>query len=144
MYFNDAKAKRLEFRCPDPTANPYLSFSACLMAGLDGIQNKIDPGKPMDTDIYELPKAQARRVKQVPGSLDASLAALEADHAFLTKGGVFSEDFINLYIDYKRTMEAADTLYGVTMEELGVSKLVSVDLKRAEDMVRPQEQPVGE
>ena len=106
MYFNDAKAKRLEFRCPDPTANPYLSFSACLMAGLDGIQNKIDPGKPMDTDIYELPKAQARRIKQVPGSLDASLSALEADHAFLTKGGVFSEDFINLYIDYKRTQEA--------------------------------------
>jgi len=105
MYFDDPKAKRLEFRCPDPTANPYLSFSACLMAGLDGIANKIDPGKPMDTDIYELPKAQARRIKQVPGSLDASLAALEADHAFMTKGGVFSEEFINLYIAYKREKE---------------------------------------
>jgi len=75
------------------------------MAGLDGIANKIDPGKPMDTDIYELPKAQARRIKQVPGSLDASLAALEADHAFMTKGGVFSEEFINLYIAYKREKE---------------------------------------
>ncbi len=105
MYFNDPRAKRLEFRCPDPSGNPYFSFAACLMAGLDGIQNKIDPGKPLDVDIYELSPREARRVKQVPGSLPEALDALEADQQFLLKGDVFTKDVIETWLDYKRTKE---------------------------------------
>jgi len=99
------KAKRLEFRCPDPTANPYLAFSAMLMAGLDGIQNKIHPGQPLDKDIYHLAPEEAKDVPKAPGSLDAALNALEKDHAFLLKGDVFTSEVITTWIDYKRENE---------------------------------------
>ncbi|HVZ74852.1 MAG TPA: type I glutamate--ammonia ligase [Polyangia bacterium] len=99
------KAKRLEFRCPDPTANPYLAFSVMLMAGLDGIQNKIHPGQPLDKDIYHLSPEEAKDVPKAPGSLDAALNALEKDHAFLLKGDVFTSEVIETWLDYKRTNE---------------------------------------
>lgn len=105
MYSESQSSKRFEFRCPDPTANGYLSFTAILMAVLDGIENKIDPGQPLDKNIYELNVKEKRRIKSVPGSLVESLAALEKDHAFLTKGGVFTDDLIQTYIDYKKDME---------------------------------------
>lgn len=100
-----SKAKRVEFRAPDPSSNPYLCFSAILMAGLDGIQNRIDPGEPQDKDLYELPAEEAKLIKQVPGSLAAVLDALEADHDFLLQGDVFTKDFLEAYIDYKREFE---------------------------------------
>jgi glutamine synthetase len=99
------KAKRLEFRCPDPSSNPYLAFSAMLMAGLDGIRNKIEPPTPVDKDLYELPPDELADVAQVPASLDAVLDALEADHDFLLEGGVFTEDLISTWIAYKREIE---------------------------------------
>jgi glutamine synthetase len=99
------KAKRVEFRAPDPSSNPYLCFSAILMAGLDGIQNRIDPGQPTDKDLYELPAEEAKLIKQVPSSLGAVLEALEADHDFLLKGDVFTTDFLEAYIAYKRQNE---------------------------------------
>jgi glutamine synthetase len=99
------KAKRVEFRAPDPSSNPYLCFSAILMAGLDGIQNRIDPGQPTDKDLYELPAEEAKLIKQVPSSLGAVLEALEADHDFLLKGDVFTTDFLGAYIEYKRQNE---------------------------------------
>jgi glutamine synthetase len=102
---SNPKAKRVEFRVPDPSANPYLSFSAQMMAGLDGIKNKIEPPAPIDKDLYDLPPEEWGSVKQVPGSLDAVLASLEADHDFLTAGGVFTPDLIETWIDYKRTNE---------------------------------------
>ena len=105
MYSNNPKAKRFEFRCPDPTANGYLMFTAMLMAVLDGIENKIDPGKPLDKDIYTLPPKELARTKKVPGSLREALEALEKDHAFLTKGGVFTDDLIETWIEYKRENE---------------------------------------
>ncbi len=105
MYSDSPKAKRIEFRCPDPSCNPYLAFSAMLMAGLDGIQNRIDPGEPIDKNIYDLPPEEAALVKKVPGSLDAALAALEEDHEYLLAGEVFSPDFIEMYLDYKRSNE---------------------------------------
>lgn len=105
MYSNSPKAKRFEFRCPDPTANGYLMFTAMLMAVLDGIQNKINPGKPLDKDIYTLPPKELARTKKVPGSLAEALEALEKDHAFLTKGGVFTDDLIETWIEYKRENE---------------------------------------
>jgi glutamine synthetase len=95
----------VEFRTPDPTANPYLAFSALLMAGLDGIRNEIDPGDPLDVDLYELPPSALAEIASVPGSLEASLDALQQDHAFLLEGDVFSEDLIETYIDYKRESE---------------------------------------
>ena len=100
-----SKAKRVEFRAPDPSSNPYLCFSAIMMAGLDGIQNRIDPGEPQDKDLYELPAEEAKLIKQVPGSLGEVLSALEADHEFLLKGDVFTSDFLKAYIAYKRQME---------------------------------------
>jgi glutamine synthetase len=100
------KAKRLEFRCPDPTCNPYLAFAAMLMAGLDGIKNKIDPGEPLDVDIYELSPEELAKVPSAPGSLMESLENLKNDHSFLTAGGVFTEDFINTWITYKLNNEA--------------------------------------
>jgi len=100
-----SKAKRVEFRAPDPSSNPYLCFAAILMAGLDGIQNRIDPGEPQDKDLYELPAEEAKLIKQVPGSLGAVLDALEADHDFLLQGDVFTKDFLEAYIDYKREFE---------------------------------------
>ena len=105
MYSDSPKAKRVEFRCPDPSCNPYLAFAAMLMAGLDGIKNKIDPGDPVDKNIYDLPPEEAAEIKQVPGSLEDSLAALEADHEFLLEGDVFTADLIATYIDYKRSSE---------------------------------------
>lgn len=105
MYSSNPKAKRIEFRCPDPTCNPYLAFSAMLMAGIDGIINKIDPGKPLDKDIYDLPPEEFRNVPSTPGSLEGALAALEDDHEFLLRGDVFTEDLIKTWIDYKMTKE---------------------------------------
>jgi glutamine synthetase len=105
MYSTSEKAKRIEFRTPDPTCNPYLSFSACVMAGLDGIANKIDPGQPLDKDLYELPPEEAKSVKQIPGSLDRVLDHLEEDHEFLLKGDVFTKDLIETWISYKRVNE---------------------------------------
>jgi glutamine synthetase len=105
MYFPDPKAKRVEFRPPDPTANPYLAFSAMLMAGLDGIKNKIDPGTPVDHDLFSMPPEELAKLKQVPGSLAESLDALEADHAFLLEGGVFTQDLIDAHIAFKRETE---------------------------------------
>lgn len=100
-YLNSPKAKRIETRFPDPTANPYLALPALLMAGLDGIKNKIDPGDPVDVDLYEGEVETAT----VPGSLGGALAALKEDHAFLLEGGVFTKDYIDMYIDYKQTQE---------------------------------------
>jgi len=105
MYSQSPKAKRIEFRVPDPSCNPYLAFSALLMAGLDGIQNKIDPGAPLDKDLYDLPPEEKAKVPQVPGSLGDALDALEADHEFLLKGDVFTEDVISTWIEYKREEE---------------------------------------
>ena len=99
------KAKRVEFRVPDPSCNPYLAFAAMLMAGLDGIKNKIEPPEPVDKDLYELPPDEAAAIPQVPGSLEAVLANLETDHAYLTEGGVFTDDLIETWLDYKRTVE---------------------------------------
>jgi glutamine synthetase len=99
------KAKRVEFRAPDPTANPYLLFSAMLLAGLDGIQNRIVPPPPIDKDIYELAPEEKKGVAQTPGSLGESLAALESDHEFLLKGDVFTESLIQTYLSYKRIRE---------------------------------------
>ena len=105
MYSANPKAKRLEFRPPDPSCNPYLAYSAMLMAGLDGIENKIDPGGPLDQDIFELSKEELKHVPSVPGSLEESLKALHHDHAFLLKSGVFTKEFIDLWIDYKMSRE---------------------------------------
>jgi glutamine synthetase len=102
---SNPKAKRIEFRCPDPSSNPYLAFAAMLMAGLDGIQNKIEPPKPVDKDLYELEGAEAAAIPQVPGSLDVVLDNLEKDHDFLIKGGVFTKDLIDTWIDFKRKQE---------------------------------------
>jgi glutamine synthetase len=105
VYSKSPKAKRIEFRAPDPSSNPYLCFTALLMAGLDGIQNRIDPGEPMDKDLYELPPEELKLIKQVPGSLAEVLDALEADHEFLLRGDVFTPDLIEAYIAYKRQVE---------------------------------------
>jgi glutamine synthetase len=99
------KAKRIEFRCPDPSANPYLAFSALLLAGIDGIKNKIEPAAPIDKDIYELPPAEMAEIDQVPTSLGAVLDNLEADQDFLTVGNVFTSDLLETWIDYKRRNE---------------------------------------
>ncbi|MDF1479732.1 type I glutamate--ammonia ligase [Leifsonia sp. H3M29-4] len=99
------KAKRIEFRAPDASGNPYLAFAAQLMAGIDGIKNKIEPHEPVDKDLYELPPEEAKNIPQVPGSLDAALIALENDHEFLLEGGVFTKDLIETWIEYKREKE---------------------------------------
>jgi glutamine synthetase len=108
LYSKSPKAKRVEFRCPDPSCNPYLAFSAMLMAGLDGVQNRIEPPDPVDKDIYDLPPEELKDIPQVPGSLEAVLESLEADHEFLLKGDVFTTDVIETWIDYKRTHELAE------------------------------------
>jgi glutamine synthetase len=105
VYSTSPRSKRIEYRPPDGTANPYLAFAAMLLAGLDGIRRQIEPGEPMDVDLYELPEAEAAKIRQVPGSLDAALAALEADHAFLLEGDVFTKDLIETWIEYKRRKE---------------------------------------
>ena len=99
------KAKRIEFRAPDASGNPYLAFAAQLMAGLDGIKNRIEPHEPVDKDLYELPPEEAKNIPQVPSSLEAALEALEADHDFLTAGNVFTPDLIETWIAYKREKE---------------------------------------
>lgn len=105
MFSSSPKAKRLEFRPPDPSCNPYLTFAALLMAGLDGVQNRIDPGEPLDKDIYDLPPEELANVPSLPGSLDEALDALEADHEFLLKGDVFTSSLIERWISYKRENE---------------------------------------
>jgi glutamine synthetase len=105
MYSQSEKAKRFEFRCPDPSSNPYLGFAAMVMAAVDGIQNKINPGDPLDKDIYDLPPEEAAKVEKTPASLRAALESLERDHDFLLQGDVFTEDVIETWIDYKLTNE---------------------------------------
>jgi glutamine synthetase len=105
VYSESPKAKRLEFRPPDPSCNVYLAFSAMLMAGLHGIQQKIDPGQPLDKDSFDLEPEEAARIPSMPGSLDEALNELEKDHKFLLEGGVFTEDFLELWIEYKRKNE---------------------------------------
>jgi glutamine synthetase len=105
MYSASPKAKRVEFRPPDPSCNPYLAFSAMLMAGLDGIENKIDPGQPLDKDIYDLGPEELAKVPSMPGSLESALDELARDYQFLLKGDVFTEEMLNTYIDYKREKE---------------------------------------
>jgi glutamine synthetase len=105
MYSSNPKAKRIEFRCPDPSANIYLALSAMLMAGLDGIQNKINPGQPLDKNIYDLEPEEAAHVPTTPGSLEAALQALEDDHEFLLRGDVFNTDIIGAWLEYKRSSE---------------------------------------
>ena len=107
-YSESPKAKRIEFRPPDASSNPYLCYTALLMAGLDGVLNKIDPGEPVDKNMYELPPEELAKVPQVPGSLEAALDALEADHEFLLKGDVFTKDFIEVWVSKKRA--EADTI----------------------------------
>ncbi len=105
MYSSSPAAKRLEFRTPDPSCNPYLAFAAMLMAGLDGIQNKIDPGEPLDKNIYDLPPEERGKVGNVPGSLEEALNNLKNDHEWLLKGDVFTKDVIEIWIDYKMVNE---------------------------------------
>jgi glutamine synthetase len=110
MYSENPKAKRVEFRPPDPTCNPYLTFSALLMAGLDGIRRGTLPERhgfgPIDRNIYEMSPAEKKDIKSVPGSLDDALDALERDHAFLTEGGVFTTDLLEHYVALKRAQSA--------------------------------------
>jgi glutamine synthetase len=106
MYSASPKAKRVEFRPPDPSANPYLAFAAMLMAGLDGVLNKIEPGEPLDKDIYDLSPEEMKAVPSMPASLEEALTCLEEDHKFLLKGDVFTEELIETFIDYKRKAEA--------------------------------------
>jgi len=105
MYSADPKAKRVEFRCPDPAANPYLCFAAMLMAGLDGIERRISPGDPIDKNLYDLPPQEMAKVPKAPGTLDEALHALEGDHKFLLEGDVFTKDVIETYLSYKRSRE---------------------------------------
>ena len=105
MYSSSPKAKRVEFRPPDPSCNPYLAFSAMLLAGLDGIENKINPGQPLDKDIYDLSPEELKEVPSLPGSLEQALEALQKDHKFLLKGDVFNEELIQLWINYKMKNE---------------------------------------
>jgi glutamine synthetase len=107
MYSTSPKAKRIEFRCPDPSANPYLAFAAMVMAGLDGVERKLEPPTPIDRDLYELEPEEAAKIKSTPGSLGEVLTALENDHEFLLKGDVFTPDLIETWIDYKRERELA-------------------------------------
>ncbi|MEA2640895.1 MAG: glutamine synthetase, partial [Chloroflexota bacterium] len=104
-YSDSPKARRLEFRAPDPTCNPYLAFPAMLMAGLDGVMNGIEPPAPVDDDLFELPPDEAKKIPSAPGSLEEVLHAIEEDHEFLLRGGVFTEDLIEAWIDYKREKE---------------------------------------
>jgi glutamine synthetase len=105
MYSASPHSKRVEFRCPDPSANPYLAFSALMMAGLDGITNRIDPGEPLDKDIYDLPPEELQNVPSTPGSLEEAIKALANDHEYLLKGDVFTEDVIETWINYKMDKE---------------------------------------
>ncbi|MCH7826879.1 MAG: glutamine synthetase, partial [Bacteroidetes bacterium] len=101
MYSANPKSKRVEFRCPDPSCNPYLAFSAIMMAGLDGIMNRIDPGDPLEKDIYDMAPEELKDIPSTPASLEEALDALTNDHEYLLKGDVFTEDVIKTWIDYK-------------------------------------------
>jgi len=105
MYSENPKAKRLEFRCPDGTANPYLAFSAMLMAGIDGIINKINPGSPMEMDIYHMSEKELKKVPQAPDNLESALEHLSNDNKFLRAGDVFTDDLIDTWITYKTENE---------------------------------------
>ena len=105
MYSNDPRTKRIEFRCPDASCNPYLAFSAIMMAAIDGIENKIDPGEPLDKDIYDLPPEESANVAKTPKSLEEALNFLQSDHEFLLRGDVFTKDVIDTWINYKRENE---------------------------------------
>jgi len=105
VYTDNPKTKRVEFRAPDSSCNPYLAFAAMLMAGLDGVENKIDPGEPVDKDVYELTQEELKEMKTVPASLEEALNALERDHEFLLKGDVFTRDVIDVWLEYKREKE---------------------------------------
>jgi glutamine synthetase len=105
MYSSSPKAKRVEFRCPDPSCNPYLAFAALLMAVIDGVQNKYHPGEPLDKDIYDLGPEELAKVPKAPGSLDEALANLEKNHEFLLRGDVFTPDVIATWIEFKRKRE---------------------------------------
>jgi glutamine synthetase len=105
LYSKSPKAKRVEFRCPDPACNPYIAFAAMLMAGLDGVQNRIEPPDPVDKDLYDLPPEELKKVPQVPASLGEALDALEADQDYLKAGGVFTDDLIETWVEYKRLNE---------------------------------------
>ncbi len=105
MFSSSPKAKRIEFRTPDPSCNPYLAFAAMMMAGLDGIEKRIHPGEPLDKDIYALSPEELKEVPSVPGSLDEALKSLEKDHEFLLKGDVFTPDLIDTWIEMKRNNE---------------------------------------
>jgi glutamine synthetase len=107
MYSASPRTKRLEFRCPDPTCNPYLAFAAILMAAIDGIQNKLHPGDPLDRDIYDMPPEELADVPKAPASLEEALAALESDHDFLLRGDVFTDDVIATWLAWKRDREIA-------------------------------------
>jgi glutamine synthetase len=108
IYSQSERAKRIEFRCPDPSCNPYLALSSMLMAGLDGIENRIEPPDPVDKDLYEMSAEERRHIRSTPGSLDEALSELESDHDYLLKGDVFTEDLIRVWIDYKRTRDVDD------------------------------------
>ena len=105
MYSASPKAKRVEFRCPDPSCNPYLAFSAIMMAGLDGIMNRIDPGDPLEKDIYDMSPEELKDVPSTPATLEGALEALANDHEYLLKGDVFTEDVVKTWIDYKTDKE---------------------------------------
>ncbi len=105
VYSPSPKAKRVEFRCPDPSCNPYLAFSAILMAGLDGVANKIEPPEPVDHDLFDMSPDELSKIGQVPASLEEAMDALEADNDFLKAGGVFTDDLIETWVDYKRSNE---------------------------------------
>src|SRR5215813_13463468 len=120
MYSQSANAKRLEIRFPDPSCNPYLAFAAMMMAGLDGVENRIDPGEPLDKDIYGLSPKELKKVPSLPGSLEESLRALEKDHAFLLKGDVFTEDVIRTWIEYKFEKEIEPQRFRPTPSEFSL------------------------
>jgi glutamine synthetase len=120
MYSPSPKAKRIEFRSPDPSCNPYLAFAAMLMAGLDGIENKIHPGEALDKDIYSLSPEELKEVPHVPKSLDAALDALRRDHAFLLKGDVFTPDVLDTWIEYKSEKEVDEVRLRPTPTEFAL------------------------
>ena len=105
VYSPSPKAKRVEFRCPDPASNPYLAFSAIVMAGLDGVLNKVEPPSPVDEDLYDLPAEKLAKIRTVPTSLEEALSCIEEDNDYLKAGGVFTDDLIETWLDYKRTSE---------------------------------------
>jgi glutamine synthetase len=106
LYSNSPKAKRVEFRCPDASSNPYLAFAAQLMAGLDGVINQIEPPEPLQVDLFDLPAEEIAAMPHTPGSLEEAMDALEADQDFLKVGGVFTQDLIDTWLQYKRVEEA--------------------------------------